>query len=252
MEKLTFSPNFRKVKGQIIYFLSRRGQIIWQWAKKEDVELDTLSEWIKSIPEVVKMQNPTTETFCQHQIRVHFRDPDVVHELSCLHENFVIVPVDKASNNYKFVCKRHYIDILIEELGLHSLPGNPTYNLTASASEVLDSHKSVLTSFGIQANSEELDLPYIYWIPEMHKNPYKHRFIAGSSKCSTKPLSILLTKLLTHIKQCPQKYCETAYSRSGVNQMSILKNSKELLDHLIINLQISTLSQTCKSFDFST
>ena len=63
----------------------------------------------------------------------------------------------------------------------------------------------------------------------MHKNPYKHRFITGSSKCSTKPLSILLTKLLKHIKQGLQKYCETAYSRSGVNQMWILKNSKELL-----------------------
>ena len=70
-----------------------------------------------------------------------------------------------------------------------------------SASEVLDNHKSVLTSFGIQTNNEEIDLPYIYWIPKMHKNPYKHGFIAGSSKCSTKPLSILLTNLLTHIKQ---------------------------------------------------
>ena len=109
-----------------------------------------------------------------------FRDPDVVRELSRLHENFVIVPAYKASNNYTFVCKRHYVDILIEELGFHSLPGNPTYNLTdLSASEVLDNHKSVLTSFGIQSNSEELDLPYIYWIPKMHKNPYKHRFIAG-------------------------------------------------------------------------
>ena len=95
----------------------------------------------------------------------------------------------------------------------------------------LDNNKSVLTSFGIQANSEELDLPYIYWISKMQKNPYKHRFIAGSSKCSIKPLSILLTKLLTHIKQGLQKYCETAYSRSRVNQIWILKNSKELLDH---------------------
>ena len=140
---------------------------------------------------------------------------------------------------------------LIEELGLHSLPGNPTYNLTDfSASEVLDNHKSVLTSFGVQSKSEELDLPYIYWIPKMHKNPYKHRFIAGSSKCSTKSLSIILTKLLTHIKQGLQKYCETAYSRSGVNQMWILKNSKELLDHLKSpNFNLIT---NIKSSDFST
>ena len=111
-----------------------------------------------------------------------------------------------------------------------------------SASEVLDNIKSVLTSFGIQANSEALDLPYIYWIPKMHKNQYNHRFIADPSKCSTKPLSIQLTKLLTHVKQGLKKYCETAYSRSGVNQMWILKNSKELLDHL--KSPNSTLSQT--------
>ena len=133
-----------------------------QLAKKEDVELNTfrtdyVDRWSG------KTQNQTAETFCQHQIRVLFlRDPDVARELSRLHENFVIVPVDKASNNYNFVCKRHYVDILIEELGLHLLPGNPTYNLTHfSASEVLDNHKSALTSFGIQSNSEELDLPYI-------------------------------------------------------------------------------------------
>ena len=166
------------------------------------------------------MQKPTTETFCEHQTRVHFSDPGVVSELSRLHENFVIVPADTASNNYTFVCKRYYVDILIEELGLHLLPENPTYNRTGfSTSEVLDNHTSVLTSFGIQTTDEELDLPYIYWIPKMHKNPYKHRFIAGSSKCSTKPLSILLTKLLTHIKQGLQKYCETSYSKSRVNQM---------------------------------
>ena len=200
-----------------------------RWAKKEDIELDTLSEWIESIGEVGKRRIRRLKHSINTRHESIFRDPDVTPELFRLHVNFVIVPADKASNNYTFVCKRHYVDILIEELGLHSLPRNLIlYNLTyLSAPEVLDNHKSVLTSFGIQANSEELDLPYIYWIPKIHKNPYKHRFIAGSSKFSTKPLSILLTKLLTHIKQGLQKYCETAYSRSGVNQMWILKNSKE-------------------------
>ena len=66
----------------------------------------------------------------------------------------------------------------------------------------------------------------------------------------TKPLSILLTKLLTHIKQGLQKYCETAYSRCGVNQMWILKNSKELLEHI----QSPNFNHiiSIKSFDFST
>ena len=127
-----------------------------------------------------------------------------------------------------------------------------------SASEVLENHKSVLTSFGIQTNNEELDLPYIYWIPKMHKNPYKRRIIAGSSKWSTKPLSILLTKLLTHIKQGLQKYCKTAYSRSWINQMWILKNSKELLVplwdlHVFKCRDQSLLNLSClRTFEFRT
>ena len=90
----------------------------------------------------------------------------------------------------------------------------------------------------------------MYWIPKLHKSPYKQRYIAGSFKCSTKPISKLLTKILTTVKDGLQTYCDVAFSRSGINQMWILKNSKELLDNL--------KSQPCsnithiKTFDFST
>ena len=125
-----------------------------QWARKEDVELDTLSKLIMSIGELEKPRLRRLKHSVITRSESIFRDPDVVHELSRLHENFVIVPADRASNNYTYVCKKHYIDILIEELGLHSRPGNHTYNLTdLSASEVRDNPKSVFTSFGIQANN---------------------------------------------------------------------------------------------------
>ena len=98
--------------------------------------------------------------------------------------------------------------------------------------------------------NNELDLPCIDWIPKMHRNPYKQRFIEGSSKCSTKPLSILLAKLLTLTKQCLQKYCEIACSGSGINLMWILKNSRELLEHLKSpNFNLIT---SIKCFNFST
>ena len=82
-----------------------------------------------------------------------------------------------------------------------------------SASELFDYNKSVLTSFGIETNDDELGLPYIYWIPEI-KNVYKtHVSIAVPSKFSTQPLSILFILVLTlcHIKQGLQKNCKTAY-----------------------------------------
>ena len=100
-----------------------------RWAKKEDVEVDTLSEWIKSIADVLKRRIRRLKHSVNPKHESIFNDPDVFRELSCLHENFVICPADKASNNFTFVCKRHYVSILTEELGLNSLPGNPTYNL---------------------------------------------------------------------------------------------------------------------------
>ena len=87
-----------------------------RWAKKEDVEVDTLSEWIKSIADVLKRRIRRLRHSVNTRHESIFSDPDVVRELSRLHENFVIVPADKASNNYTFVCKRHYVSILSEEL----------------------------------------------------------------------------------------------------------------------------------------
>ena len=86
--------------------------------------------------------------------------------------------------------------------------------------------------------------------PELHKNPYKERYIAGSSKCTTKSLSVILTQILTVVKEGLQSYSDKVYSTSGINQMWILKNSKELLEHLASNTL--SLVKSIKTFDFST
>jgi len=72
---------------------------------------------------------------------------------------------------------------------------------------------------------EELDLPSLYWIPKLHKCPYKQRYIAGSAKCITKALPKLLPYIGSAIKTGLQNFCSTSYSRSGVNQMWILTES---------------------------
>jgi len=59
----------------------------------------------------------------------------------------VIVSADKASYNIVFVCKSHYIDCLIMELGINNSLGNPTYTPTTLTKEgILDNHRSVLCS----------------------------------------------------------------------------------------------------------
>ena len=89
-----------------------------------------------------------------------------------------------------------------------------------------------------------------YMDPNLHKSPVKHRFIAGSSKCTTKQLSSLLTKILTVIKTGLGKYCSTKTSHTRVNNMWILKNSTNLPSSLAhFGVSKATSVQT---FDSST
>ena len=72
----------------------------------------------------------------------------------------------------------------------------------------------------------------MYMLPKLHKRPFKARFIANSSSCTTTELSKLLTSCLTAIKAQVIKYYETVYERSGKNMFWSIKNSGEVLSKL--------------------
>jgi hypothetical protein len=56
----------------------------------------------------------------------------------------------QAPNNIVLVCKSHYLDCLIKELGIDNSLGNPTYTTIAlTKEEILDNHRSILCSFGL-------------------------------------------------------------------------------------------------------
>ena len=134
---------------------------------------------------------------------------DVKACLSNLHRKYVFVPADKAPNNIIIICKRYYIETLIKEVGLDNcstVTGNSTYNSCQMSSEdIINTHDTFMKSLGIEMSDDDKRLPYLYWTPKLHKSPVKHRFIAGSSKCTTKQLFSLLTKILTVIKTWTRK-----------------------------------------------
>ena len=75
----------------------------------------------------------------------------------------------------------------------------------------------------------------------------------GSSNCSTKEMSITMTTLFSAVKGELQSYCEKVYSRSNINQMWILENSKnpkDLLDKF--NSRTFLKLWSIQTFGFST
>ena len=116
----------------------------------------------------------------------------------------------------------------------------------------LQEHSYTTRLFYHQALEKERQarLPTMYWLPKLHKIPYKARFIANSSSCTTTELSKLLPSSLTTIKAKVIKYCETVYEMSGKNMFWPIKQSGEVLSKLKDSrgFQASSLS----TYDFST
>ena len=54
--------------------------------------------------------------------------------------------------------------------------------------------------FGVFVDENHSKFPTLYCLPKLHNIPYKSRFIANSSSCTTTELSIILTYHLIAIK----------------------------------------------------
>ena len=91
--------------------------------------------------------------------------------------------------------------------------------------------------------------PTMYWLPKLHKRPYKAKFIANSSSCTTTELSKLLTSCLTAIKSHVIRYCETVYENSNKKWFWSIKNSGEVLSKLKCR---GFRAKSLSTYDFST
>ena len=74
-----------------------------------------------------------------------------------------------------------------------------TYNNAGglSANDIIDKNiRDLKIKFGIHNIAiENHRLPNMYWMPKMHKNPIKARFIIASPKSSIKPLARTITSI---------------------------------------------------------
>ena len=79
--------------------------------------------------------------------------------------------------------------------------------------QLLVHHINTLTKINVKI--DKCELPTFYWLPKLHKRPYKSRFISNSSHCSTTILSKHITFALTSVEDHVLKY--SAFSNSNVN-----------------------------------
>lgn len=178
-------------------------------------------------------------------------DPLILHDLLTLQEEFIITPVDKASNNVALTCKWFSIYITLLELGLIPNTTNSTYKLTDyTETNVIDKLISTFP-FPNLIDKDKPTLPYIYPLPKLHKDPVKFRFIISSKNTTLKPAQKACTTILRLVHKQHIFYCDLLKSFTGINRMWIINNFQEVINSIEI-INTKKLASDTESYDFST
>ena len=245
--------DFHKAKTCI---MSGLRDCVDKWCAENGVPTQSMTEWLTAVTDLVDERISILKTRVgSHRSESFLSDKSVLDELNKLHDTFVVVPIDKATGNVAIVCKRHYANVLIEELGFGNSTSN-TYACVSDGTTDVDLINKNLNDLKSKFNIPNIDsdnscLPTIYWLPKMHKVPSKARFIIAAPKCSIKPLS----KAVTHIFKLFHKQIE-AYNKkcqyfTGVNGFWVVQSNQKVTAKMK-NINATGRAKSISTFDFST
>lgn len=91
------------------------------------------------------------------------------------------------------------------ELGINNsndIAGNTVYkHVNIPLNSFFEQQERAIKDLRYNLKDEDKHIPLLYWTSKQHKNPYKSRFIAGASHCTSKSLSIDVSLALKCIKK---------------------------------------------------
>ena len=225
-----------------------------KWCDKNAIHQDSMTGWLRKIRELFKDKIEDLKSKTKiHHVKEVLKEAGAKECLKTLQEKYVIVPLDKATGNFSFVCKRFYAKVLVDELGLVG-SGSQTYKeCIEQIPDVIKRNIGDLSSlFGINNIAKEHHkLPHMYWLPKKHKNPTKFRFIVAGPACSIKPLAKVVTRIFKMFYRQIDTYNRKARFFSGVNTFWVIQNNRPVTD-AIKNINNRKAAKSITTFDFST
>ena len=122
---LDFDDAHRAILDDLYYF-------VYNWSNKEKVALVCFDGWKSRFRELLTdMVNCLKQKYSHSSKEISvFSIPSVKTELEYFHKYFVICPVDKASKNVSIICKRFYLEPILNECIDNSLSYDHIVNLT--------------------------------------------------------------------------------------------------------------------------
>ena len=219
---------------------------------KYKLPLTSFDNWITLIKQKTRDKiRQLKSRIVPQQTKPVLDDEDVKRYLAELHGKYVIVPIDKAANNIAIICKQFYIMRLLKEIGTldnHDL----TYQLSnENKIDIIHNNQMLCDRYGLSLSDSQKTLPIMYWTPKMHYVPSRARFIVSSAKCSTKPLSRIVSNTFKRIFKQIQNFHNKSKFYKNYNRFWVIENSKPLIDKLN-KINTKKKAREISTFDFST
>ena len=173
-----------------------------------------------------------------------------------LHDKFVFVPIDKASNNIAIICKRLYASVIYNELDYGNILSSNicgTYQFIPHKvpSSIISEHIDYQKYSNFEVEEEMEKLPTMYWSPKKHKTPTGARFIIASKLSSLKPLAIDITAIFKVIFSHLRRYYGMAEFYSGIKHFWVVDNNSDVVATLD-KISAKGKARSISTFDFST
>ena len=150
-------------------------------SNKYDYDKNLFNDWYTIIEKVKSRIAHIKDKHKPQQAKPTLKDEDVLACLRNLHEKFVIVPIDKASNNVAIICKKFYIDKLLQEVGISGSKSDTYLVCKEKISQIVFDNTQYCKKMGLTINDTNKTLPIMYWMPKMHYTPARARFIVASA-----------------------------------------------------------------------
>ena len=194
-------------------------------SKKTNISPDQFSSWSNKVLNLVKEKLDSMNPYKYLSI---LKKTNVKKSLDELQKDFVITPIDKASNNVSIICKKFYIDTLKNEV-----QNSNTFKLVNKTEQtIFNVHKRYYEKLDIKYIEENEKLPYLYWTSKMHKIPPKFRFITCGTSTSLEGISKVLTVCLKRLLKYAKSGAKYSNKYKPYNTYFIVDNRQDVVDFL--------------------
>lgn len=244
-EYIDFDENYKDIIASFKLFIN-------DWSKKENVPVSTLQAWYVELCDLLNAETNNLKTRYSKCIKQRsiFSIPDVKLELEFLKKHFVLCPVDKATKNVAIICKRFYMDCLLNECKSNSGILNICKdNVSTINSDIL----SFMNKHNFISDDREYKegLSHMFSSPKFHKPSLKMRFVVSYFNCSIKPVAHKVTLGLKCIYSEICRYSKMIFKVTGINRNWVILNNEPILETLNY-INENSVARNVETYDFST